>query len=65
MDADELFGKRADDPLQLLARQDLTPMSISELDMRVVALETEIARVKAHIRAVQQHKARADALFKK
>lgn len=62
---DELFSSRPEDPLVLLARQHLDPMSQDELDLRIAALEAEIARVRAHREAVARHRSAADALFKR
>lgn len=56
---------RPADPLTLLARQDLGPLSLAELDARVAALEAEIARVVAHRQHPVNHKATAEALFKR
>ncbi|WP_324807103.1 DUF1192 domain-containing protein [Sphingomonas sp. LY29] len=65
MDLDELFPSRPDDPLTLLVREDLDPLSIGELQLRIEALKGEIARVDAHIARVQQHRSAADELFKR
>ena len=65
MDLDELHPRRADDPLALLARQDLDPLSVAELDARVAALEAEIARVRAKRAAAVNHRSSADALFRR
>ena len=65
MDCDELFPDKPDDPLKLLTRQDLDPLSVDELGERIEILEGEIARVKAHRTAATGHKAIAEALFKK
>ena len=65
MDLDELFPSKPDDPLLLLARQDLDPLSLEELDERIAALKTEIARVEAHIERVRSHRSVAEDLFKK
>ncbi len=65
MDPDELFPRKADDPLTALARQDLDPLSVAELHERVAALEAEIARVRAHTERAVNHRAIADALFKR
>ena len=46
MDIEDLFPSKPGDPLKELARQDLDPMSVDELDERIAALEAEIARVK-------------------
>ncbi|MCU0729007.1 MAG: DUF1192 domain-containing protein [Sphingopyxis sp.] len=63
MDSDDLFPTRPDDPLRLLARQDLDPLSVEELDARVAALLAEIERVKARRAFAVNHKASAEALF--
>lgn len=65
MDMDDYLPKGADDPLKLLARQDLDPLSVEELHARVSALETEIARIRKKIDAAVNHKASAEALFRK
>ena len=66
MDTDDIAPPpRAGDPVALLARQDLDPMSVTELDARVAALEAEIARVTAHKQRAVNHRASADALFKR
>ena len=64
MDFDDL-PQRANDPLKLLAKQDLDPLSVAELDERVAALEAEIARVKAKRDGAVNHRASADAIFKR
>jgi uncharacterized small protein (DUF1192 family) len=65
MDLDELFPGKPLDPLTQLARQDLDPLSVDELHARIAALEEEIGRVRAKIDAAVNHKASAEALFKK
>ncbi|WP_156679163.1 DUF1192 domain-containing protein [Sphingomonas profundi] len=65
MDAEELFPKRSDDALAALAKQDLDPLSVAELDARVAALEAEIARCKARRAAAVNHRSSADALFRR
>jgi len=65
MDLDELFPGKPEDPLTLLTRQDLDPLSIEELQARIVVLEGEIARVKAKMEAAVNHRSIADELFKK
>ncbi|GAA4018311.1 hypothetical protein GCM10022280_17230 [Sphingomonas swuensis] len=62
---DDFFSSKPDDPLVLLARQDLDPLSRDELTGRIEALEAEIARVRHHIDAVTKHRSAADALFKR
>ena len=65
MDLDDLFPSKPGDPLTELARQDLDPLSIEELEARVAALEAEIARVQAHMERAQAHRSIADELFRK
>lgn len=65
MDLDELFPDRPDDPLTLLAKQDLDPFSVEELEARILLLEAEIARVRAKLEAAVSFRASADELFKK
>lgn len=65
MDLDELFPDKPKDPVVLLGKQDLDPLSVEELEGRIIALEAEIARVKAKIETAVNHRASADALFKK
>lgn len=65
MDLDELFPSKPDDPLTQLAKQDLDPLSVEELEARIAALEGEIARVKAKMDASLQFRASADAIFRK
>ena len=65
MDLDELFPSKPGDPLVELAKQDLDPMSIEELNERIEALKAEIARVEAHRQRAQTHRSAAEELFKK
>ena len=65
MDLEDLFPSKPGDPLVELAKQDLDPMSIEELQARIEALKVEIARVEAHMERVQKHRSAADELFKK
>ena len=65
MDLEELFPSKPGDPLVELAKQDLDPMSIEELQARVEALKAEIARVEAHMQRAQTHRSAAEELFKK
>ena len=65
MDLDELFPDRPGDPLTLLVRQDLDPLSIDELNARIEMLEGEIARVRAKIAAASDHLTSAEQLFRK
>ena len=65
MDLEELFPDKPGDPLKLLVKQDLDPMSVEELHERIATLEGEIARVRSKIDASVNHRATAEALFKK
>lgn len=65
MDLDDLFSGKPSDPLAELARQDLTPLSVEELEARIAALQAETARVEAHLQETAAHRAQADALFGK
>jgi len=65
MDLDELFPGKPDDPLKLLTKQDLDPMSVEELEARITTLEAEIARARAKIDTAVSFRASADAIFRK
>ena len=65
MDADELLPRRANDPLTELARQDLDPFSVAELEARIAALEAEITRARGKMERAVNHRASADAIFKR
>lgn len=59
-----MFAKRPQDPLTLLVKQDLDPLSVNELRERVEILEAEIARVNLKIEGAVNFRASADDLFK-
>jgi uncharacterized small protein (DUF1192 family) len=65
VDLEDLFPSTPGDPLVELARQDLDPMSIEELQARIEALKVEIARVETHMQRAQTHRSAAEELFKK
>jgi uncharacterized small protein (DUF1192 family) len=65
MDMDDYPPKRADDPLAQLQRQDLDPLSVSDLEQRIIVLEAEIGRTRSKIEYAVNHKASAEALFKR
>jgi len=65
MDLDELIPDKPDDPLKLLTRQDLDPLSVDELQARIEILEGEIARVKAKLENAVNFRSTADELFRK
>jgi len=65
MDTDDIAPPpRAGDPVTLLARQDLDPLSVAECDARIAALEAEIARTMSRRDKAVHHRASADAIFK-
>lgn len=57
--------RRKSDLLAELAREDLDKLSIAELDDRIAALETEIARARAKREGAAKFRAAADSLFRK
>ena len=63
MDLDDAPARR-DDVLMQLVRQDLDPLSVSELEARIAALEGEIARTRSKIEAAVNHRASAEGLFR-
>lgn len=65
MDLDELFPDKPGDPLALLVKQDLDPLSVEELHSRIATLEAEIERVKAKLDASVNFRASAEELFRK
>jgi len=65
MEADENLPLRRDDPLANLARQDLDPLSVDELQERIATLKSEILRCEGKIDFANRHRSVADALFKK
>jgi uncharacterized small protein (DUF1192 family) len=65
MDEDDFFSSKPQDPLTLLTKQDLAPLSVDELQFRIETLRAEIARVEAHISTVTAHRSAAEQLFKK
>jgi uncharacterized small protein (DUF1192 family) len=65
MDIEDALPRRANDPLVALAKQDLDPFSVDELRDRIDILTDEIARVQRKIEGAVNHRAGADALFKR
>jgi uncharacterized small protein (DUF1192 family) len=65
MEADENLPRRKDDLVAQLAKQDLDPYSVDELQERIALLEAEIERSRTKISRAINHRASADALFKK
>lgn len=65
MNIDDDLPRKADTVLAQLTSQDLDPLSVDELEARVTVLEREIVRVRAKIEGAVNHKATAEALFRK
>lgn len=63
MDEDDRPRVRSD-AASLLSKESLDPYSRDELDQRVLLLETEIVRVRAHRDKAGAHMAAAEALFR-
>lgn len=63
MDWDDLNPKQP--ARAITVGEDLSAMSIAELDARVAALQAEIARVEAERRTKAARSAAADQLFKR
>lgn len=56
---------RPGDVLKQLMREDLDPLSVAELDERIALLTAEIDRTRTKRERAVNHKASAEALFKK
>lgn len=65
MDEDDFFSSKPQDPLTLLVKQDLGPLSVDELNERIDTLKGEIARIEQHLSDTARHRSAADELFKK
>jgi uncharacterized small protein (DUF1192 family) len=61
MDLDDLPRK----PAPVTVGENLDLLSVAELEHRIQALESEMARVKAAIASKQASKTAADAVFKR
>ena len=65
MDDDENLPRNANDPVALLVKQDLDPLSVDELDQRISLLKSEISRCEAKKDFAVTHRASSENLFKK
>lgn len=66
MDFDDASPRaRPGDLIAALAREDLDPLSVAELDERILALTSEIDRARSKRDRAINHKASAETLFKK
>ena len=64
MDLDDLGPRKTDDALVALTRQDLDPLSVAELEDRILLLEAETARTRAKLSGARSFRSAADALFR-
>ena len=55
---------RPGDPVTLLMRQDLDPLSVEECDVRINALKAEIARTQTRRDKAVNHRASAESIFR-
>lgn len=62
---DEDPPRRPDDPLVLLARQDLDRLGLAELDARAAALQAELDRTRRKREGASAFRSAADSLFKR
>lgn len=65
MDMDNDLPRKADDPLDRLVKQDLAPLSVADLEARIISLEGEIKRTRSKLESAVNHKASAEALFRR
>jgi uncharacterized small protein (DUF1192 family) len=65
MEADDSLPRARRDLTTELAREDLDPYSVAELEARIAALEAEVTRAKRKIEHAVNHRASADALFRR
>ncbi len=65
MDEDDFFTSKPQDPLTLVTKQDLGPLSLAELEERIAILKGEVVRVETHMAEASRHLSAADELFKK
>lgn len=64
MDLDDLAPRRKDDALTSLTRQDLDPLSVAELEARILLLEAEVERTRSKLKGARDFRSAADALFR-
>ncbi len=65
MDMDNDLPRKVDDPLDRLIQQDLAPLSVADLEARIISLEGEIKRTRSKLESAVNHKASAEALFRR
>ncbi len=64
MDSDDP-PPRPGDPLALVVRQDLDPLSVAECAARIDALEAEIVRTRTRMERAVDHRQSAASIFKR
>ncbi|HZV58180.1 MAG TPA: DUF1192 domain-containing protein [Sphingobium sp.] len=66
MDSEDALPRaRPGDLARQLAHEDLDPLSVAELDARIAVLSAEIERTRMKRERAVNHKASAEALFRK
>lgn len=65
MDDDDNLPRNANDPVAVLVKQDLDPLSVDELEQRISLLKLEISRCEQKKDFAVTHRASAENLFKK
>ena len=65
VDFEDILPSTSGDPIALLVRQDLDPLSVDELDARIATLKGEIDRCEAKKKFAINHRASAESLFKR
>jgi uncharacterized small protein (DUF1192 family) len=65
MNNDDLEPARRDDILASLIIQDIDPLSVDELQNRIVTLKAEIDRCEVRLVFASRHRSVADSLFRK
>ena len=64
MDLDDLGPRKRDDALTALTGQDLDPLSVADLEERILLLEAETARTRTKLSGARNFRSAADALFR-
>jgi uncharacterized small protein (DUF1192 family) len=64
MDSEDTTPRTAD-PLALVVRQDLDPLSVADCAARIETLEAEIVRTRNRMARAVDHHASAAAMFKR
>lgn len=65
MDEEDFLPRNVNSPLALLVKEDLDPLSLDELEERILTLKSEIIRCEEKKSFAVSHRANADNLFKK